>query len=213
VETSTTISIVSIVISAAVACAVVYREFIHDWLFHPKLEIAFSLEEPISRETILINDKRGFWPRLRVTNNGRSAARRCEGILAEVRMPDGTLDKRYDPLTLRWAIAPIDKGLQPLDIARGRQVDLNIFTTIESASAAQFATYADPRGIPLFLEPGEYWLRIIIYGDNFKPVERGYAVHWDGKDYRKGIHIQEMNDKPTSTTVWPWQGEGYGTPT
>lgn len=197
-------AIASLVVAIAVAVAVIYRDVIRGWIFKPRLEIAFSLGEPISRETILKNGKKGFWPRLRVTNNGRSAARRCESILAEVRMPDGTLDKRYDPLTLRWAIAPIDKGLEQIDIARGRQVDLNIFTTIEGESAALFATYADPRGIPLFLEPGDYWLRIIIYGDNFKPVPRGYAVHWDGKDYRRGIRMQEMSDMPSSTTAWPW---------
>jgi len=201
-----TIAIASVIASAVVALAVIYRDVIRDWYFRPKLEITFSLEEPISRETLLINNKKGFWPRLRVTNNGRSAARTCEGILAEVRLPDGTLDKRYDPLTLRWAIAPIDKGLEPLDIAGGRQIDLNIFTTIENESKALFATYADPRGIPLFLEPGDYWLRIIIYGDNFKPLERGYAVHWDGKDYRK-VAMQEMNERPSGANAWPWQIE------
>jgi hypothetical protein len=196
-------AIASLIIASLVAIAVIYREFIHDWVFRPELEVEFSLNEPISRETLLMNGKKGFWSRLRVKNNGRIAAQRCEGILAEVRVPDGTLDKRYDPLTLRWAIAPIHKGLEPLDIACGRQVDLNIFTTIEGESEAQFATYPDPRGIPLFLEPGDYWLRIIIYGDNFKPVERGYAVHWDGKDYRK-VAMQEMNERPSGTSNWAW---------
>lgn len=200
------IAIVSLAISILVAIAVIYRDIIRDWYFKPKLEITFSLEKPISRETLLKNDKKGFWPRLRIVNTGRSVARRCEGILAEVTKPDGSSDDRYDPLTLRWAIAPEDKGLEPLDIARGRQVDLNIFTTIENTSFAPFATYADPRGIPLFLEPGDYWLRIIIYGDNFKPVERGYAVHWDGKDYRK-VPMQEMNERPSDATAWPWQIE------
>lgn len=69
---------------------------------------------------------------------------------------------------------------------------------------AQFATYADPRGIPLFLEPGDYWLHIIICGDNFEPVERGYAVHWDGKDYRK-VAMQEMNENPRDASDWPYQ--------
>lgn len=96
-------AIASLIISFLVACAVIYREFVHRWLFKPNLQVEFSLNEPISRETLLVNNKKGFWPRLRVTNNGRSAARRCKGILAKVRMPDGTLNKRYDPLTLRWA--------------------------------------------------------------------------------------------------------------
>ena len=200
------IAIVSVVASAVVALAVIYRDVIRQWYFKPKLEITFRREEPISRETLLISGKKGFWPRLRVTNNGRSAARRCEGILAEVRKPDGTIDTRYDPLTLRWAIAPIDKGLEPLDIARGHQVHLNIFTTIENESFAPFATHQDPRGIPLGLEPDDYWLHITIYGDNFNPVSRGYAIHWDGKDYRK-VGMQEMNNAPTSATTLPWQIE------
>ena len=91
------IAIASLIISFLVACAVVYREFLHEWLFRPKLQVEFSLNEPISRETLLVNNKKGFWPRLRITNNGRRAAQRCEGVLAEVRRPDGTLDERYDP--------------------------------------------------------------------------------------------------------------------
>ena len=44
-------AIISLVISIIVAFGVIYSEFIHDWLFKPKLEVTFSLEEPISRET------------------------------------------------------------------------------------------------------------------------------------------------------------------
>ena len=206
------ISVISLIISSLVAIAVIYREWIHNWVFKPELKVTFSLEEPISRETMVNVQippleppqyKRAFWLRLRVKNGGRSVARRCEGILAEVANPKGELDTRYDPLALRWAIAPINRGLEPLDIARGRDVDLNIFTTIEGEQNAPFATYQDPRGVPLYLEPGDYWLRIVIYGDNFKPIERGYTVRWDGKDY-KGVGMQEMNEKPSSTSHWPW---------
>jgi len=209
------IAIVSVVASALVALAVLYRDIIRDWYFKPNLEITFSLEEPISRVTSVewpldtpypSLHKSAFWLRLRIKNTGRSVARRCEGILAEVRKPDGTLDKRYDPLTLRWAIAPIKIGLEPIDIARDRQVHLNIFTTFENERFAAFATHPDPRGVPLSLGPGDYWIRIVIYGDNFNPVERGYAVHWDGKNYRE-VDMKPMNDKPTSTTAWPWQIE------
>jgi len=209
------LAIISLIVSSVVALAVIYRAFIHDHFFRPDLQIGFSLEEPISRETLVEwpiglpqipgRYKKAFWPRLRITNKGRSVARRCEGILAEVRNPDGSLNKRYDPLTLRWAIAPIDRGLQPLDIARNRVVDLNTFTTFEGERNAHFATHRDPRGVPLFLEPGDYWLCIVIYGDNFKPVKRGYAIRWDGQHYRQGVAMQEMNDKPSSMIAWPWK--------
>ena len=209
------IAIVSVVASAVVAIAVLYRDIIRDWYWKPKLEIISSPEEPISRVTTVkwpldapypSQSKSAFWPRLRIKNTGRSVARRCEGILAEVRKPDGALDKRYDPITLRWAIAPISRGLELLDIARDREVDLNIFTTFENENFAVFATHSDPRGIPLRLEPGDYWIRTVIYGDNFKPVKRGYAIHWDGKDY-KTVDIREMNAPPQSTADWPWQIE------
>jgi len=205
-------AIASLIIALLVACAVIYRDVIRDLCFKPQLKITSSPEEPISRVTTVAwplgtssptQWKSAFWPRLRIRNKGRSVARRCEGILAEVRKPDGTLDKRYDPLTLRWAIAPISRGLEPLDIARNREVDLNIFTTFQNESLAVFATHPDPRGIPLGLEPGDYWIRIVIYGDNLKPVNRGYAIHWDGKDYEK-VGMQDMNTVPTSTTTWPW---------
>lgn len=107
-------------------------------------------------------------------------------------------------MTLRWAIAPINRGLEPLDIARDRQVDLNTFTTIQGETAAYFATHTDPRGISLSLEPGDYWLKIVIYGENFKPVERGYAVHWDGKNYAE-LGMREMNIGPSNKTTWPYK--------
>ncbi|MBE9501681.1 MAG: hypothetical protein IMY87_04550 [Chloroflexi bacterium] len=209
-------AVASIIIALAAVLSVIYRDIIRDWFRKPELEIESKLEEPVSRETMVEwppgpsvdprhrQYKKAFWPRLRITNKGRSMARRCEAILAEVRNRDGSLNKRYDPLTLRWAVAPIERGLQPLDIARNRTVDLNIFTTFENETDARFATHAAAIGVPLFLEPGDYWLCIVIYGDNFKPVKRGYAVHWDGADYRKGVRMQEMNNKPSSTTTWPW---------
>lgn len=206
------IAVISLIISSLVAIAVIYREFIHDKVFSPKLEVTFSLKGPISREARVPGGgdaigatqwKNSFWLRLRVRNGGRSIARECEGILAEVRNPEGELDKRYDPLTLSWAIAPSNRGLEPLDIARNRVVALNTFFTVEGESNAPFATHPDRRGVPLYLEPGDHWLRIAIYGDNFKPVERGYAVQWKGKNYRQ-IDIQEMNEMPSGTSRWPW---------
>lgn len=208
-------AIASFIIASLVAIAVIYREFIHDWFFGPKLEVAFSLNEPISRVTTLARPlgtlepsqwMMAFWPRLRVENVGRSVARSCEGILAEVRHPNGKLNKRYDPLTLRWDVVPIDRGFEPLDIARNRVVNLTTFFTTENDSKAHFETHPDATGALLDLEPGHHWLRIVIYGDNFKPVERGYAVHWDGNDY-KGVDMQEMNEKPSSTSHWPWPME------
>lgn len=205
-------AIASIIVSIVVLFLVIYRDIIRDYYFRPKLEVTFSLEEPISRITSVewplgtshpTQFKEAFWPRLRVLNAGRGVARECEAILAEVRNPDGSVNKKYDPLKLRWAIAPVQKGLEPLDIARDRQVDLNLFTTIDGENKALIATYSDPVGVPLFFEPGHYWLRIVIYGDNLRPVERGYAVHWDGRHHKK-VAMQEMNERPDNITSWPW---------
>jgi hypothetical protein len=207
-----TIAVVSLIISSLVAIGVIYREFIHDLILSPNLKLTFSLEKPISRvatikwppQTSLPSGLKGsFWLRLRVQNDGKSVARNCEGILAEVTNPYGEPDKRYDPLTLGWAIAPIERRLQPIDIAQGRVINLNIFTTIEGEQNASFHTYQDPRGVPLYLEPGDYWLGIVIYGDNFKPVQRGYAVHWDGEGYKR-VDMREMNQRPHSGSHWPW---------
>ncbi len=204
------IAIASVVASAVVAVAVIYRDIFRGWFFKPKFDIVFSLEEPVSRLTNvewppgLGGEKRAFWPRLRIVNTGRSVARRCEAILSEVRKPDGSLNEVYDPLTLRWAIAPIGIGLEPLDIARGRQVDLNTIILIEDEKFAYFATHSDPRGFPLCFVPGDYWIRVTIYGDNFEPVNRGYAIHWDGKGYRR-VDMIGMNNPPTGLSEWPWE--------
>jgi len=210
-------AIASIVVSVIALLLVIYRDIIRDYYFRPNLEVTFSLEKPVSRITSVewplgtshaTQWKSAFWPRLRISNSGRSLAHQCEAILAEVRNPDGALNKKYDPLKLRWAIAPINKGLEPLDIARNRQVDLNLFTTIDGERNAPIATYPDSVGVPLFFEPGDYWLKIVIYGSNFPPVERGYAVHWTGKNYKK-VEMRGMNQPPSNTSEWLWPIGGY----
>lgn len=202
-------ALASLIVSIIVALAVVYRDFLRDLVFGPSLRIEFSLDEPISRETPIkwgiksnvdLGYRQAFWPRLRITNEGKTVAKKCEGILTEIRECGGSINKKYDPLTLRWAIAPLGKGLEPIDIAPGRSVDLNTITTIEGETHARFATHNDPRGVPLSLEPDKYWLRITIFGDNFKPVHRWYAVNWDGKNFKE-IQMKEVQDYKSG---WPW---------
>lgn len=220
------IVIVSLIISIIAVVAVVYREFIHDLVYKPKLEVTFSLDEPISREETLLMPQPPpevvmrdvFVIRLGIKNTGRVLARKCEGILSEVRNHKGELITRYEPLPLRWAISPHDRGLQPLDIASKRVVYLDLLFTLKDSRWAFLPTtikkgyhsedfpfekmVSTIKGEACF-EPGDYWLSIAIYGDNFGPVEKGYAVHWDGKNY-KGIDMQEMNEKPSAISPWPW---------
>ena len=203
-------ALASLIVSIIVALVVVYRDFLRDLVFRPSLRIEFSLDEPISRETTIKYGiksnvdpgyRQAFWLRLRITNEGRTVAKKCEGILSEIREYGGSVHKKYDPLTLRWAIAPLVKGLEPIDIAPSRSVDLNTIVTIEGETHASFATHDDlTRGIPLGLEPGKYWLRITIFGDNFDPVHRWYAVNWDGKNFKE-IQMKEVQDYKSG---WPW---------
>ena len=213
------ISVISLVIASLVAIAVIYREFVHNWVYRPKLEVTFSLEEPISHERVFPRPggkppEKHFWQRLRVKNSGKGVARACESVLAEVRTPRGKLLTRYEQLSLTWAFFSFERGFRPTDIAPGQVVDLNTLTTVEGDRRALFPT--EIRGDPYYhrlndavvtpaeyLEPGDYWLCIVIYGKNFKPIERGYAVHWDGSNY-KGLDMQEMNETPADTTQWPW---------
>ena len=75
--TTMVMAVISLIISSLVAIGVIYREFIHDWVFRPNLKLTFSLEEPVSRETTVewppetplpSQWKAAFWPRLRVKN-------------------------------------------------------------------------------------------------------------------------------------------------
>jgi len=199
---------ISIAISIAVAIAVIYREFIHDWVYRPRIKVIFSSGEPISHEIIYhltTHELKETWRCLRVKNCGRVLAWKCEAILCEVRNPKGELITRYEPLRLIWAISRYHREAQLLDIAPKRVVDLYIFSITEGAPQA-FLVPRDPGEAVSpedYFEPGDYWLKIVIYGDNFRPVEKGYAVHWDGKGY-KGIGMQEMNKMPSSTSHWPW---------
>ncbi|MFC2009079.1 hypothetical protein ACFLUT_03395 [Chloroflexota bacterium] len=200
--------IASIIVSAIALLLVIYRDVIREHIYRPQIRVDFSLDEPISRgvnvgfPVIPLDSPREsyirFWTRLRVTNKGRSTAKHCEAVLAEVRSSDGSLDTRYDPLVLRWAISPEPEGLRPLDLAPGRQVDLNLLMTEQDGRTVSIVTHTDPIGAAVTFQPGEYWFKVSIYGDNFAPVEHGYALRWDGSHYKRGIDIRTANTPPSS---------------
>ena len=65
---------------------------LRDFIFKPNLKVAFGLDEPISRVTTIewgvksnvdTGYRKAFWPRLRITNEGTTVARKCEGVLSE----------------------------------------------------------------------------------------------------------------------------------
>ena len=136
-----------------------------------------------------------YWIRLKVTNNGGSVAKNCEGQLTEVRDKDKNLMRGFVPVILRWSSRP---DIGPIDINKEAFWFLDILfinqAHAESKEAKKFSKYVHicdiyrdmPTGTSKDLEQGEYYLKITVYGDNFKPKSIILFIDWKGKWERSG---------------------------
>lgn len=131
-----------------------------------------------------------YWIRLKVTNEGGSVAKNCEGQLTEVRDKDKNLMRGFVPIILRWSSRP---DIDPIDINKEAFWFLDILFINQAHAkfeeAEKFSKHAHicdiyrnvPTGTSKDLEQGEYYLKITIYGDNFKPKSNILFINWKGE--------------------------------
>ena len=160
------------------------------WRNRPKFSVTFDNTEPYCRQTrievrrdannIVTKWANAYWIRLRVTNSGKSVAKRCVGKLVKVMKQSGEELAEYDPVALHWVgTDPNEVPLRPVDLNRGEFEYLDIIYTRDDVSSKAFICRdIVPRGIPLFLDPGEYILQITIYADNADPETNKYRLIW-----------------------------------
>jgi hypothetical protein len=172
-----------------------YIGVIRPWLNRPKFYVTFDNTEPYCRQTEIevSKDLSGFvtkrttayWIRLRVTNSGKSVAKRCIGKLVKVMKQSGEELAEYDPFSLHWVgTDPDEIPLKPVDLNRGEYEYLDlIYTSADAPKKAFIYTDHVPRGIPTFINPGEYILQVTIYADNADPETKKYRLIWKASDF------------------------------
>ena len=183
------------------------------WWNKPRFSLEFDNKEPYCKEAeisgdvtvpygkqivTLVSEKRvqGYWLRLKVTNVGRSVAKRCVGKLVKVMDESGKELKDYDPMILHWVgTRQNEVPLSPIDLNQKEHEFLDlIYTRDDMPEAAFICTDIVPRGIPKSFKPGEYLVQLTVYGDNVNPEPKRFRLHWGASDF-KDIRLQEIANR------------------
>jgi len=138
----------------------------------------------------------GYWIRVKIKNKGMSIARNCEGRLVEISRVENGGEKRikkFVPLILRWASRPY---ITPIDINRKSSwfLDIVFINKEDERMKEEFSNYVHicdifrpvPTGTMKDLEPGEYYLKVTVYGENFNPKTEKFYMNWFGNWNEKG---------------------------
>jgi len=180
-----------------------YIEIIKPWRRKPKIKIEFRQEEPYCKEVPLANLQNipSYWMRIKVENIGKQIAKGVEGRLVEIKDKDGNSISKFVPLILRWASRPYSKIPDikdvRMDINRGASWFLDVIyiadvTKLKSSEKEKYEIWGQkahicdiymglPTGTLKDIDPGEYYLKIIIYGDNIEPFSKTFRLIWRGK--------------------------------
>lgn len=169
------------------------------WWRKPKFKIEFGNTEPFCRETTLavsgevqsnitpaIPLTLAYWLRLRVTNSGKSVARRCIGKLAKVKDDSGKELTNHDPVILHWVgTSWDDMPFRPIDLNQGEHEFLDVLVArTDYRGKVLICTDAYARGIPKDLSTSTRRIQITIYGDNVEPRTKEYRLTWGTSDYK-----------------------------
>ena len=134
----------------------------------PRLVISFRADEPWCRHGVLADGRSGWWVRLGVENDGKSAAYGCVGRLTAVATAGRGRDD-VDPVQLRWAGLPRSRAFEPIEIRPGQREYLNVLL-LPSGEPWRLVTFEDPDFDPGFAteldvaQPHE--LRVAVFSSN-----------------------------------------------
>lgn len=195
----------------SMALAILYIEIIKPWLQKPRIEIEFKNKPPfcVSAQPITRNGRLSsnfsYHIRLKVTNKGKSVAKKLRGKLLEIlTITDEKKEKPIDffnPVFLHWSSEEFARGdlryLNPLDLCYKEYDYLDIvFTQEQKKDLVTICTNPFPRGcikwfgikqtLPLIKRPV---FQIVIVGENIEPATQTYKLIWDGEKY-DGIKLE-----------------------
>jgi len=182
-------------------------------IFGPRVRIEFESRAPflVRTDRTLVPVERGsdeltnlgvsFWVRVRIHNAGKSTAERCKVKLLNVQYDGGKKElERFDPVILRWVSPPLGtEQFKPLDILRDEKELCNLLSLLQAKQQiAEIECDSEPRGaITAFdlRKHTNYWLDIVAFGENFKPVYKTLEVegtaNWHLKSPLPVLEVRE----------------------
>lgn len=164
-----------------------FGEAIRRWHKRPRLEIEFENSPPccatVQKELIFdeegkftgkVRDRKSYHIRVRVRNIGRSVAKSCKGEFVEIMHKDKKSSREdFYPVMLSWPESPTGYS----DINPKESEYLALLTTYEDNDIYQVEAFnKSPRWINLQPKRDDYYLRVVIYSENAKPVFKTFYV-------------------------------------
>jgi hypothetical protein len=167
-----------------------YISIIRPWWIKPKFDVKFNKED--CREADIPNDS--YWLRVKVTNTGRSVAKRCFGKI--VKFIDNSGERKdLDPVMLHWI--GTTWGYPPffptIDLNRKQYALLDVLVTKADSPGKSFVfTYGFVAGQSKDILDGNGHIQITIDGDDVEPSTREYSITWEGSNYTD-IRLKEID--------------------
>lgn len=119
------------------------------------------------------------WIRLKIENNGDYFAKRCHGLLEEVKNSKGDVLYDCSPVFLHWSSLPLE--MPYMDMKGYLYIDI-VCTVADIPHFFIANTYGNvKRGIRDELPEGIYTFTIRIYSENADPESVKLEIKWGGK--------------------------------
>lgn len=195
----------------------IFRDEIKSWFFKPEISIEISPFEPYTR---IAKDVSGYsiYIRLKIINLGKIEARNVRVKATEIYNQKGQLHDNFDPVFLHWVSNEAEKKVvimsnirsgEPLPVEYFEQsrtllpISLNSkeFDYVDFLINIQplqdnifFGTTDTPRGAKKYIKwnDGMDFIKIVVQGDNFKPVEAIYKVEMRDKEKFDKINLENV---------------------
>jgi hypothetical protein len=160
----------------------------------PKFKVEFDKKFCRTAEV----PKDSYWLRLKVTNTGRSVAKRCFGKIVKF-IDDSGERTDLDPVMLHWigttwGYPPYPPFFTPIDLNRGQHALLDVLVTkADSPGKAFIFTYGFLNGTNTTdILSGNGQIQITIDGDDVEPHTREYSIIWDNMSDYTSIRLEEL---------------------
>jgi hypothetical protein len=127
--------------NARAAIIAIFQNDIRRYLNRPIIEISFKNEEPWCRDAIDPSwDANSFvyYYRVKITNNGKTTAKKCEGKINSIQLENGNLFAPFDPIVLDW----VGHKTETIEINRDEHEFLGLLS-VRQTDVSQFIISAD----------------------------------------------------------------------
>lgn len=177
------------IFAAASAIFIAFLPTIRKLYNKPRPELEFGQHEPFCRERPLrqwyetgtgsrLRKTEAYFVRLRAKNNGKSVAKNCKGKLVSIvdRVTKQEMSD-FDPVVLHWA----GEGQRTVDINKKEYEYLDLIYLPKDRPTEYEVNAHDPGpyGFPLVRAKKSLTMRVVVYGENFDPIDKEFQLSFD----------------------------------